>query len=85
MITKRLSLTGILAAAAAVVAVAAPAGASAAEKPSNYGACISQAAMFDEDPVREWTQFYSPVVVIGDRFISPPVGGEVGLACGPEG
>jgi hypothetical protein len=41
--------------------------------------------MSGEETVREWTQFYSPIVVIGDRFISPPVGGEVGLACGPEG
>jgi hypothetical protein len=31
--------------------------------------------------VRELTQSYSPILVLGEKFHSPPGGDEVGIAC----
>jgi hypothetical protein len=75
----------LLATAAACVGAAVPVSASTGETPANYGTCISQAAMFAEEPVRALTQSYDPIVLNGDGLISPPGGDRVGLACGIEG
>jgi hypothetical protein len=58
MAIKRLTI--VPATAAALV----PAGASASETPANYGSCVAHEAMFGEEPVREFTQFFSPATVV---------------------
>ena len=85
MTTKRLMLTGLLASAAALLAGATPISASAAERPLNYGNCVSYEAMFG-DSVREFTDFFGPATVVGDVVNLPPGSDRSYIACGiPEG